>query len=141
MTPLTLTPLTPSFRIGCHCAVTPLFSARKAEDERRYSGVIAKDERRYNEGITKDDRRMNGCHLLIPLDTFLLSILLYYTPFQKPYLNSRQNSFYHLSEIAGLAEPGHVVRLGKGNTFPALFDTFLYFFLLFHVFFCSPTSL
>ena len=47
------------------------------------------------------------CHLLIPLDTFLLSILLYYTPFQKPYLNSRQNSFYHLSEIAGLAEPGH----------------------------------
>ena len=134
MTPLTLTPLTPSFRIGCHCAVTPLFSARKAEDERRYSGVIAKDERRKNGGTCH-------CHLLIPLDTFLLSILLYYTPFQKPYLNSRQNSFYHLSEIAGLAEPGHVVRLGKGNTFPALFDTFLYFFLLFHVFFCSPTSL
>ena len=130
MTPLTLTPLTPSFFLGCHYAVTPLFSAQKTEEERRMNGVT-----------TELERRKNGCHLLIPLDTFLLSILLYYTPFQKPYLNSRQNSFYHLSEIAGLAEPGHVVRLGKGNTFPALFDTFLYFFLLFHVFFCSPTSL
>ena len=132
MTPLTLTPLTPSFFLGCHCAVTPLFSAQKTEEERRMNGVTTELERRKNGGT---------CHLLIPLDTFLLSILLYYTPFQKPYLNSRQNSFYHLSEIAGLAEPGHVVRLGKGNTFPALFDTFLYFFLLFHVFFCSPTSL
>ena len=46
MTPLTLTPLTPSLHIGCHRAVTPLFSARKAEDERSHSGVIAKDERR-----------------------------------------------------------------------------------------------
>ena len=46
LTPLTLTPLTPSRHIGWHRAVTPLCSARKAEDERSHSGVIAKDERR-----------------------------------------------------------------------------------------------
>ena len=51
LTPLTLTPLTPPLHIGCLRAVTPLFSARKAEDERSHSGVIAKDERRMRELI------------------------------------------------------------------------------------------
>ena len=46
LTPLTLTPLTPSFFLGCHCAVTPLFSAQKTEEERSYNGVRAKEERR-----------------------------------------------------------------------------------------------
>ena len=69
MTPLTLTPLTPSFFLGCHYAVTPLFSAQKTEEKRRKNGVRAKEERR-----NVSFRRISALLIYFKKHRFLLKI-------------------------------------------------------------------